>query len=186
MPNWCSNTFEVQASKKQIDEFENFLEKNEGKKWFDFFLPTPSELQETTSPNNDLENVDSLVEKYGAADWYSWNVNNWGTKWNCDAQDWTRSNDNTISFYFDSAWSPPTALYEFITDEIKFDGMVISATYFESGMCFVGQFIDGSDEYYEYSDLESLDDIPESLVDDYGIREMIEEQLEFDEENENE
>jgi hypothetical protein len=53
-------------------------------------------------------------------------------------------------------------------------------------MCFVGQFIDGSDEYYEYSDLESLDDIPESLVDDYGIREMIEEQLEFDEENENE
>jgi hypothetical protein len=186
MPNWCSNSFEVQGTKEQIDKFEAFLEKGDGKNWFDFFLPTPAELSETDSSNRDEEVTNQLLEKYGAADWYSWNINNWGCKWNCDAQDWTRSNDNAISFWFDSPWGPPTALYEHITSDSMFDGMEVSATYFESGMCFVGQFVDGSDEYYEYSDLESLDDIPESLVDEYGIREMLEEQSEFDEEDENE
>ena len=40
------------------------------KDWFNFFLPTPTELKDEG--------------------WYEWNVQNWGCKWNCDAQDWMK------------------------------------------------------------------------------------------------
>lgn len=169
MPNWCSNNFEVTGSKEQIDAFEKFLVDNDGKEWFDFFLPTPAELKDTTSPNRDEEQSEILYEKYGAADWYGWNVTNWGTKWNCDAQDWLRE-ENTIRFWFDSAWSPPIALYEFIESE----GFSVRATYYEPGMCFVGEYSEGFDDTYEYTDLESLDEMPEHLVEEYGIRESLE------------
>lgn len=170
MPNWCSNNFELTGSKEQIDAFENFLVTNEGDDWFDFFLPTPAELKETVSPNRDDEQSEILLEKYGASDWYSWNVTNWGTKWNCNAIDWLRE-ENTIRFWFDSAWAPPIALYTFLESE----GYSVRATYYEPGMGFVGYFAEGFDDCYEYSDLESLDDVPEHLVEEYNIRESLEE-----------
>ena len=169
MPNWCSNNFEVTGSKEQIDAFEKHLIDTNGADWFDYFLPTPAELKDTTSPNKDEDNFDALMQKYGVSDWYSWNVNNWGTKWNCSAADFGRVED-TISFYFDSAWSPPIALYEFIESE----GLSVRASYYEPGMCFVGEYSEGFDDTYEYSDLDSLDDIPEHLIEEYGIRESLE------------
>ena len=45
----------------------------------------------------------------------------------------------------------------------------------EEGMQFVGEFVDGDDESYEYTDLDSLDDIPESIVEHWNLREMFEE-----------
>lgn len=46
----------------------------------------------------------------------------------------------------------------------------------------MGRFIDGEDEYYEYSDLESLDNIPEELVEHWGVRDRMEDDLENEEE----
>ena len=180
MPNWCSNTIEIQGPSELIDGIEQFLEEKNGKDWFDFFSPTPDELKETTSPNRNEENSALLVEKYGASDWYSWNVENWGCKWNCDAQDWTRDDDNTLSFWFDSPWGPPTALYDFISN----GDWNVEAQYHEEGMCFVGEYIDGSDDSYEYSDLDSLDDIPEHIVENWNLREMLEDREDWEEEEE--
>ena len=70
MPNWCSNTIEIEGTKEQINAFVSFLDEQNGKEWFSFFKPTPPELK---------------VEG-----WYEWNIENWGTKWNCDAQDWVK------------------------------------------------------------------------------------------------
>jgi hypothetical protein len=178
MPNWCNNTFKVSASKEQIDEFQKFLDDKNGKDWFDFFLPCPQELKDVGDVSAHKEPDETLVEKYGHSDWYSWSVENWGCKWNCDAQDWTRDDDETISFWFDSPWGPPTALYQFISQS----DWSMEAQYHEEGMCFVGEFIDGEDWYYEYSDLESLDDIPDHIVENWNIREMLEEQEEWNEE----
>jgi hypothetical protein len=67
----------------------------------------------------------------------------------------------------------------------------VDAEYHEEGMCFLGRFVDGEDESYEYSDVNSLDEIPDDLVDNWGLREMLEERAEWenededDEENEN-
>lgn len=169
MPNWCNNSTTISGNKEQIDKFEAFLNEKSGKEWFDFFLPCPKELTDVDSPNK-TDNVNELIEKYGHGDWYSWSVENWGTKWNTDAQDWSRDGDS-ISFWFDSAWAPPTALYDKITAE----GYDVEAYYLEEGMGFVGKYWEGADEYYEYTDSESLNDIPEDIVDNWNLRENLEE-----------
>lgn len=169
MPNWCNNSTTISGNKEQIDKFEAFLNEKSGKEWFDFFLPCPKELTDVDSPNK-TDNVNELIEKYGHGDWYSWSVENWGTKWNTDAQDWSRDGDS-ISFWFDSAWAPPTALYDKITTE----GYDVEAYYLEEGMGFVGKYSEGADEYYEYTDSESLNDIPEDIVDNWNLRENLEE-----------
>jgi hypothetical protein len=185
MPNWCNNSVTFRGEKEDLDKFEKFLNDKNGKDWFDFFLPCPQELKDggpvglSAKPD---ENAKALEEKYGASDWYTWSVNNWGTKWNCDAQDWTR-NEDTITFWFDSAWSPPTDLYSFICNDTDFS---VDAEYHEEGMAFVGRFIDGEDETYEYSDLDSLNEIPDDLVNNWNIREMLEDRAVWEEENEEE
>ena len=37
MPNWCSNSIEIQGTKEQINKFVSFLDEKNGKDWFDFF-----------------------------------------------------------------------------------------------------------------------------------------------------
>jgi hypothetical protein len=184
MPNWCNNNFELVAPKEKIQEFKQFLDEKNGKEWFDFFLPCPQELKDVGDVSVNHTN-EQLIEKYGHSDWYSWSVENWGCKWNCDANDWEVSEYDeenlSINFWFDSPWGPPTELYKFISEQ---EGMNVFAGYHEEGMCFVGKFEYGEDESYEYSDLESLDNIPEDIVEDWNIREMLEERAEWEEEEE--
>lgn len=154
MPNWCNNTVTFVGEKEDIQKFAAFLEEKECKNWFDYFQPCPKEL-------------------YESEEWYGWCVENWGTKWNCDAEDYQVNEDNTeLSFWFDSAWGPPVGLYYFI--EANTD-LQVKAFYHEEGMQFTGQFVDGDDEYYEYSDLNSLDDIPETIVEHWALRDILEE-----------
>ena len=157
MPNWCNNTFNVEGEKEAIDNFEAFLNEKNGKDWFNFFAPTPVELKEDG--------------------WYEWNVSNWGCKWNCDAQDWSRDG-NTISFWFDSPWGPPVELYY----KIEQAGLTVKAEYMEEGMRFVGEFVGGSDETYEYQDVEDLDNIPDNLVENWNLHDQFENWEDEDEE----
>lgn len=48
------------------------------------------------------------VRKYGHVYWYTFNVKNWGTKWNAYQQNDTRDTEDTI--YFQTAWSAPVDL----------------------------------------------------------------------------
>ena len=185
MPNWCNNTFELVAPKRKIREFESFLNEKNGKDWFDFFLPCPEELKDGGPVGFHDAPKPDLVEKYGASDWYTWSVNNWGCKWNCDANDWRvedYDDENlSIKFWFDSPWGPPTELYNFIDEQ---DGLNVFANFHEEGMGFVGKFEYGSVDSYDYSDLESLDMIPDEIIEEWNLREMLEERAEWEEEDE--
>jgi len=191
MPNWCNNTIEIEGTKEQINAFVSFLDEQSGKNWFNFFRPCPQELVDTVSGfvGEDKQSAHETqqkmnIEKHGHADWYSWSVDKWGTKWNCDAQDWMKvENPNedqaSVTFWFDSAWSPPTALYEFIESNSE---LSVTASYLEEGMSFVGQFSGGIDECYEFSDLDSLEAIPEELVDEWNLAELVEQNEEWEDE----
>lgn len=161
MPNWCSNTIKISGTTEQIDAFEKFLNEKNGKNWFDFF-----------------------VKSNEGEDWYSYNIENYGCKWNCDAQDWNRD-ENIIEFWFDSPWSPPIRLYE----KIQETDMVVYAEYLEEGMGFVGEFIDGVDETYEFSEENDLDEIPKHLVENWNLRDQFDDwddnDDEFEEDDEN-
>jgi hypothetical protein len=149
MPNWCSNTIKISGTTEEIDSFEKFLNENNGKNWFDFFV--------------------APAEKTEGVEWYTYNIENYGCKWNCDAQDWHREDDQ-IEFWFDSPWGPPTKLY----DQIQEQGLMVDAEYLEEGMGFVGEYVDGDEETYEFSDVNDLDDIPEHLVENWNLRDTLE------------
>ena len=178
MPNWCNNSVTIVGPKEKIQAFQKFLDENNGKDWFDFFHPCPQELKDVGNVSFHEAGNAELIEKYGHSDWYSWSVENWGTKWNADAQDWS-GDDTHVTFWFDTAWSPPIALYEFIERDGIFE---VVADYIEEGMQFVGRYTDGCDDYYEYSDLESLDDIPDEIVEEWDLRTRMEEWEEMNEE----
>ena len=71
MPNWCNNNIEFVAPKEKIRQFESFLNDNNGKDWFDFFLPCPQELKDVGDVSLHAPSNEQLVEKYGYSDWYS-------------------------------------------------------------------------------------------------------------------
>ena len=149
MPNWCYNTATLHHDDKaRIDAFEAELSK------------------EDSQPLNHLR-------PNPAGEWdYGWSVDNWGTKWDVSIHDWEREDDNTIVLHFDSAWSPPTTLYEFLETE----GWTVRALYHEPGMGFVGKFEDGFDDYYEldWTDRDSLENLPEDLADFANVWEDLE------------
>lgn len=153
MPNWCDNSvIFYNHDKTKIDALETEMSKKDERGYyiaqpFNFLRPRPADQEEN---------------------WYEWNVNNWGTKWDASVGDWERQDDNNIHLIFDSAWSPPVTLYEYLTEQ----GWDIEAYYNEPGMCFVGKYtsVDG-DEYYEYDieDINTINCIPEDIVDYAGL-----------------
>jgi hypothetical protein len=116
------------------------------------FLPTPKDLTDTVSgfvgeDKQAAHEAQQLanIAKHGYKDWYDWNINNWGTKWDFALESIERTDANTVSGSFESAWSPPTTAYERLMEL----GFEIEAFYYEPGMCFVGKWADGVDDYYE-------------------------------------
>jgi len=143
MPNWCYNSVTIShEDKTKIDGFEQELLKKDDCQPFQYLRPRPADQED---------------------DWYGWNCNNWGTKWDPSILDWERESDNSIVMHFDSAWSPPIALYEYLTEQ----DWEISAYYHEPGMGFAGRYNNGDDEYFEFdwTDRQSIEDLPEDILD---------------------
>ena len=131
MPNWCSNRATITGPEPLIDEIKRKLTQDE------------PELLAWMVPQPTFE---------GDQDWYMWNVNNWGTKW--DITDVYIDDDaelDSISFSFSTAWAPPV---EAFTTWAFGDGRVqFSLEYWEPGCGFVGvTTYDG-----EYLDTDDVD-----------------------------
>ena len=87
MPNWCNNNLILSGNLKELEKVQKDIEKGD---FFNSILPIPTELADTQSPARDetQEQKDknkALEEKHGCDNWYDWRVNNWGTKWDIDA-----------------------------------------------------------------------------------------------------
>jgi hypothetical protein len=159
MPNYCDNSLNLyNADKSKIDEVEKVLNDT---------LP----LFEHLRPCGEGDN------------WYDDHINKWGTKWDAGIIDFERIDDNEIYISFESAWCPPIALYDYLSE----NDWKISAYYNEPGVGFCGKYADSLDECYEYNmaDLESLELIPEDINDFTGNIDWhyhMKEDGEFDEE----
>jgi hypothetical protein len=177
MPNWCNNNIELAHDDPAMIEraakaFRDGTLLNE-------FIPLPKELEDTTAPAR--ESDEALVKKYGASDWYTWCIQNWGTKWDISPYACDVENGQLVGS-FDSPWGPPTAAYE----KLEEMGFSVRAYYSEPGMGFAGVYEDGFDDYYEFSGM-SADEVeemlPEALNEMYGITESM---REWEEENSDE
>ena len=139
MPNWCNNTITLTGPKEKITKI--YEKAKEDNAFLQQLYPMPTELEGTTADGSVNE---ELVAKTGASDWYNWRVENWGTKWEVDAEGLELSDDGTtITGWFDSAWAPPIHAYEtFLTEN---EDCSISSLYYEGGMDFAGKWEDFAD-----------------------------------------
>lgn len=56
--------------------------------------------------NNTEEKCKQLIQEFGYDNWYDWNIENWGTKWNVEVEYFEKS-DTQFSCQFETAWVPP-------------------------------------------------------------------------------
>jgi len=107
MPNWCNNTLTIQGPTKTLKPLWDEAN-SEGSGLLNAMKPMPKELNDTTSPSPKEGVPQPLVD--GHDNWYSWRVDNWGTKWDVDMEglEFTDNGDGTaaITGWFDSAWHP--------------------------------------------------------------------------------
>ena len=176
MPNWCNNSVEIYHDDLKMIERVRTAFNGEG--LLQEFIPVPKELTDTVSGSMGEDKREAHeaqqaanVEKYGYANWYDFCVNEWGTKWEIGA-DGNPAQDipGGLMLGFESAWSPPIAAYEKLTEM----GFRIRAMYYEGGMAYAGIWEDGSDDYYEYGGLDSAgiaEQLAVELDEAFGISE---------------
>ena len=130
MPNWCYNNVDITATTEEGKDLLYRVSRAEtADGFFELFRPI-GEWDRSTA-----------IEK-------------WGTKWDVEPLD-VDYDGTTLSTSFDSAWSPPIALYEYLVEQ----GFEVSANYYESGLDFAGEWTDGDDFFLEgVSDLAREDE----------------------------
>ncbi|NBT76266.1 MAG: hypothetical protein EBT15_09935 [Betaproteobacteria bacterium] len=110
MPNWVSNSlFITGETASDIDEVVAQLtrpipQKVEGKIVFE---PTEFSFWNVIAPEREKwDDYFSIADGTEPRDnWYNWNINNWGAKW--DANDtYIERADTNLSISFETAWSP--------------------------------------------------------------------------------
>lgn len=167
MPNYCDNTLSISHSDlTKVNALE-------------------AEMSKKNEQGHSMAELFQFLRPNPSGEWnYDWSVNNWGTKWEAGIIDWERSDDDTIWISFESAWCPPTALYDYLVEE----GWNFEAYYNETGCAFCGKYTsEAGDDYYEYdfSDRSTLEVIPQDIDDFTGLldyHDECKENGEFDEE----
>ena len=133
MPNWCTNILKVREDiEKSGNELERFMECAKGKS------------------DGDGEEVSfcfsSLVPRPENVDWYDWNIQNWGTKWDVTADielddEWfDEEEEGAVAIVrFDTAWSPPIEFIQKVAP--MFPTLTFELCFWEGGMGFAGRFV---------------------------------------------
>lgn len=169
MPNWCSCNVTVKGPTAEVTKLAEQINSQIGNEQggvCSVIAPQP--------PEEELDFGNDIMPG-----WYIWRVNNWGTKWDFEPLKEVvvfNLDDDRAEFVmdFDSAWSPPIQLFDTLVE----NGFDVTAYYNEPGMMFAGVYENGADETYCYEDSSSesvKDDLPENLVELFGIDDMLSE-----------
>jgi hypothetical protein len=181
MPNWCSNILEASGPEEEVCRF---LEETGPVLSFDRIIPMPEELRDTVSPPRPPYNAGThaltlwqqrqaeLLKKYGAADWYDWAVQNWGTKWDADAVQ-----QEECGYSFDTAWSPPFPVIAALA--AKYSKLRFSLIFGEPGMYFGGQVAYQNGALIEETIIPD-DELPAFFEEMFGWEQDDEEDVDFD------
>jgi len=140
MPNWCNNDIRIYGDEKTIKALTNVIKSSEGK-LFQTLIGLPDNMSES-----DYE-----------VKWYDTNLNWFGTKWDVDVNtDCFDFCEDEISFFCETAWSPPIQFLENLCRMYKLNAYLF---YSEGGVGFSGEtkliWEDGElsveDNEYEYN-----------------------------------
>jgi hypothetical protein len=180
MPNWCSNSVVLfHSDPKMIAKAKKGFKAG---KFAHTFCPTPKALQIVSGSVGDPVEQRKLEEqqvknrkKYGYKDWYDFQTQEWGTKW--DFGDIGDNNgiedfEGGLQLTFETAWCAPLALYS----KLEALGFRMEAMYYEGCMAFCGMYAEGEDDFYDLRGMSSdtiSNTIPEVLDEAFRISENI-------------
>ena len=141
MPNWVYNTLTIQGPKDQVDFIKDKLNTSYTRHYEDYWdsdtrttiakdivfsnpvfsfwnIIAPTDLSAYVRQTDHTLSIAEQL-KFEGNDWYSWNVRNWGTKWDVAVQDddkytetelvqhMSNDEDQWLVYRFNTAWSPP-------------------------------------------------------------------------------
>lgn len=163
MPNWCNNTLYVSGPKASVDAFlQKAVRKDKPDVPLSFNSLVPQNLKAKRYQNAKKKSVAGMPSNPDF-NWYDWNVEHWGCKWDCchvelevDETDTTK----TATFRFDTPWAPPTTFLKKVT--AKFKDLSFDSYAWEPGMSFWCHFYGNKgviqeDETKNINQLERLD-----------------------------
>ncbi len=145
MPNWCYNSLSIDGSKEDISAIKTQLNQpyvKQHDQWNpetgqmevkDYTYSNPifafhnihNHRQDGVSDEEYIKQPDHTLPiaeqmEFKTNDWYSWNVRNWGTKWDVGVGDdneypeteLMEESDTYLAYRFNTAWSPPLPAIE--------------------------------------------------------------------------
>lgn len=188
MPNWCSNSVVLKHKDPQFVARAREAATSSG--LLNEFVPVPKDLVETMSGSygdpdkqKELEIQQAYnLKNYGYTDWYSFCVNEWGTKWDVTGE--VQDIDEGIVVNFESAWGPPIEAYS----KLVALGFEVEAMYYEPGMAFCGEWTTDTDAEYKIEGNSKwvMENIPAHIDEAFAISEQMEqweeEEAEYDQE----
>ena len=150
MPNHCSQQVSISGPRFLVTELHHHLTKADPE-FCQIIAPMP--FEQWQAPNTRSQRGHEI------AGWYSWRLDNWGTKWDVVDVEITqplKTHDETTdvaphkfdaSFSFNcwTAWTPPIAVW----DRLVAMGIKVSADYQDEGMIFEGTYLNGEDTSWE-------------------------------------
>lgn len=159
MPNWCDNRLYVEGPEADI---QNILAAVEAGTLLAHMMPEPEYGPE--------------VEGAMPA-WWTWRVDNWGTKWEVDAEvvssEITEGHASAF-ITFESAWSPPVGAVQHWKSQGE--GRIFNLRFIEWGMAFCGE-ADSDGTVYSVNIpttcAEAEQVIPTELDQEFGILDCI-------------
>lgn len=188
MPNWCYNNLTVDGTREGVNNFLTAITNEDGAYDMTIPYPCPEELQInarflSADDGTDDEETAALrkqfaenYKKYGARNWYDWQIDNWGTKWAPNVEDhYIQNNGKSVQFSMESAWAPPTNLIKKLSE--KFPTLQFVLSYDEGGMCFAGAegFYAGEmvhNGYFEYDSVPEWKELSEADFDENDLWEQ--------------
>ena len=152
MSNTCINALQVSGNAREVARFRQQARGEHQALDPERFMPTPDEIQE---PKAD---VHERLE---------WRNTNWGTKFPPASVEQTSPDDNTLEYFFDTAWTP-------LSDGIirnmseQFPELLMQLRYAEIGVAFKGHALAKKGTIISADRVNIVDDVdfddPELLV----------------------
>ena len=159
MPNWCNNDLQITHADPKM--MEKALDAWNNGKFLGGLVPEPdytitpvaktyphigASFAKTEEEKAEIMKNEPKIREDA---WWDWRVQNWGTKWDFGLEDHEdaipeKLNGGVLSVFFCSAWSPPIEAYIKLTEM----GYEITASYYEGGDAYCGEFENGSDWFY--------------------------------------
>lgn len=136
MPNYVTNIIELYSDDEE-GLVERVLEEIKGEEAFiDFatIIPQPDNLFKDDLGDKDRKRC----AEEGIPNWYDWNVENWGTKWNAYDQSYEDLGYGCHQLKFVTAWTPPKPVIRALRK--KYPGLGIAGHWVEEGHQSAGVF----------------------------------------------